>query len=559
MDNKLIYNIGLTLYFMVLVLGCADKGEKPDHHQFVDPIHIYVEELDVQDTENETLLVRWEFPVACRKIDLGPIEPNQIDWTNADNASAISSSMTSSTNFWVNANIKSAHWKIVTPSVRFSLEKYDNERNRLFLIADQDITRFEIQIRPGARGQGSSYRALYPYGEKGLVFYTGAFWPFDEDNIRSHVVFDFKGGREKQIIAFDRAEKMLLDWQSPFNHPAFVYLGEPVRGVEKQITATDKIASGKNNIQANFQDGALILDRKLPDWIEDHYQTFIPPVLAWLEGQFDLEKRVDDQNQTEQQFSPIKKHKMKGPNLFVNAGAISNIEKSTNARALQTVDDEPPAGFVFAGDALPGQVMMTLAGQAWARPSEAGSDILYRATTHELVHLWQTRARPETRDVPSWIHEGAADAITGEALLALGFWDRERKENFDRAAERNCRKSLAGRRLQDLERAMQQGEIPLRDVYACGHILAMIGAGGHSRGDLGVLGFWRELINDKQILEKGYSLESWLSLVETRARNRKIGPAVRLFVVTSWHEPRAELKRLMNLAGEEEQSAPIGR
>ena len=124
-----------------------------------------------------------------------------------------------------------------------------------------------------------------------------------------------------------------------------------------------------------------------------------------------------------------------------------------------------------AGDALPAQFQITLAGGAWKAPSPKARGLFVQSTIHEAVHLWQAGARPITEEAPEWIHEGAADA---DPVFRRHFQEIHRRRGVQKFAEHAAAQAEpgvdqdlgqhAGSRRRDLERHLVGLELDQRLV-----------------------------------------------------------------------------------------------
>ena len=184
----------------------------------------------------------------------------------------------------------------------------------------------------------------------------------------------------------------------------------------------------------------------------------------------------------------------------------------------------------MAGDVLPGQVMLSMIGEAWQMPSPSGRDIVRRVLTHELVHVWQADIRPVSRDVPAWIHEGAAEAIAAETLQSIGVWSAAQKIDYDLQARSRCADGLAGQPLNRLK-------ADRRVHYACGHVLAIAAAKARilptktvQQSPTPVTVFWRDFIAHTRASGVGYSLQAWLSFIDGDQPGPRRSQSIRRFI-----------------------------
>lgn len=261
------------------------------------------------------------------------------------------------------------------------------------------------------------YEPFVAMGDGGVLFYTGHFIPLRPDGERMNARFTIIAAAGGKASSFGDSGAKIENWESPYKHPAFVYVG-PAAPVESDAMVT-------------------IADATAPVWIKDEVETFAPAIAAALQDML-------------QRSLPTK------PNIFVAMGDLSEEGRLS-----------------YSGDALPGQYQMTLAGGAWTTPSPEALALLRRTTAHEAAHLWQAAARPKSDAVPDWIHEGGAEALAAEAMRAASYWTHADLEADFEKARSECGGALRQVSLQKAEAEERWGT-----VYACGRILNVAAAGG---------------------------------------------------------------------------------
>jgi hypothetical protein len=277
----------------------------------------------------------------------------------------------------------------------------------------------------------------------------------------------------------------LADWQSPLNHPAFIYYG-PLRPIE-----TDHVFA--------------LIDPQAPRWIVNEFDRLTPRAFNYFAIAF-------------------------GPQSDAGAAIKSNL-----FLAAQIGDDQ--GRLSYAGDALPSQFQITLEGAAWGERSARGEDIFRRSTLHEAFHLWQTAAAPPgDEERAGWIHEGGADAVAIDAMIALGFWEIDELTAFGAAARDDCTAGLNGG---PLSTAHARGAFPA--LYACGYLIAeaIARADGSS-----ATAFWRDFMKTAEAVG-GYSEQLFYDFVATRTGDAEFSRALRYFVQTPHADPAREIDRLL--------------
>lgn len=286
---------------------------------------------------------------------------------------------------------RSKDWRLETPDLNMI-----SENGRDFVIADGGAMSFRaaaFEIHPHSNGFAKQYEPIAPFADGGAVIYTGHFWPWRDEGERLPAKFDFIPRDGERFFGFGEETARVSGWSSPFDHPAFVYIGPQ-----------PPVALGA---------ASAIIDPAAPEWIAAALKAQTPRLLAELSRAFGRDLA-----------SP--------PEIF-----------------LMVDEADAPGRLRYSGDALPGQVMIVLSGGAWAEAMPEARLVLLTATAHEAAHLWQMAARPRDESVPAWIHEGGADAIAAETLAGLGL----AAEGGLAAARDDCRATLAGRSLAAAEAA----------------------------------------------------------------------------------------------------------
>ena len=368
-------------------------------------------------------------------------------------------------------------WSVETPG--FSLINLDADDE----IVRDDGKRFDrvvIYAEPDPVRMHKEYQPLSQYGDGGVLLYTGHFWPMTGRGGRMYATFNFRPARGGEVVAFGDRAPALVNWRSPMAHPAFVYLG-PIKPVETQ-------------------DVMAIVDPDAPQWIIDEFYALTPQAFEWLAGAFG--------------FSFDTK-----PNLFLAAPLGPQAWRLS-----------------YAGDALPAQFQITLEGGAWEKQSLQAVNLFRRSTIHEAVHLWQSAARPGVDEDSPWIHEGSADAIAAEALVALGLWQAADKEADFERAKSECAKELYHG---SLASAVTRGRF--RGIYACGHVIAEAVARAEGAS---VSAFWRDFV-PLAIENDGYTAALFFKAVHDRTGDYAFADRVRQFVQMPVASPDREIERLL--------------
>lgn len=367
-------------------------------------------------------------------------------------------------------------WSVATPGF---IQKRLDDGDRIARADGKRFSRIELVARPAMNRLSKEYQPVARYGAGGALLYTGHFWPMTAAGGRIDATFDFMPGAGGHVVAFGANEPVVKDWRSPMAHPAFVYLG-PLEPVETK-------------------DVMALVDPDAPDWVVEEFNSIVPKSFAKLADLFG--------------FAPATK-----PNLFLSA----------------PLGDE--AGRLsYSGDALPAQFQITLRGAAWNEASDKARTVFRHSTIHEAVHLWQAAARPAIEDAPEWIHEGAADAIASEVMVALGLWDADAIMTAEREAHLECARGLDGG---SLNAAKSRGEF--RALYACGYVIATAVAQADGAS---TAAFWRDFIARSQAVG-GYDAELFYQLVAERTDDQAFADAIEDFARTPLADPERSMERL---------------
>lgn len=306
------------------------------------------------------------------------------------------------------------NWKILDDDARLSTA---DGADRIVSAHSRYLPdRFEVEVTPSGADYRKDYEPFISMGDGGVLIYTGHFIPVSQDQERlpsKLTIMPVEGGI---VSAFGVEQDRFDDWESPYRHPAFVYVGK-----------------GKLEKSAAM---SAIIDATAPKWIADEVDAFAPSIAASIE-------------------SLMGRSLPATPNIFVAMGDLTEDGRLS-----------------YSGDALPGQYQMTLSGGVWREKSDQALSVLRRNTAHEAAHLWQAAARPKSDAVGAWIHEGGANALAAEALVSAGYWTKAERDADLAMARAECEKSLAQLSLQRAE-----AEERWDSVYACGQVINVAAAG----------------------------------------------------------------------------------
>lgn len=367
-------------------------------------------------------------------------------------------------------------WEIETEGL---LLRRGAEEDFIFHEDGRRFDRVVLVAMPDIIRLPKEYPPVAVYGEGGALVYTGHFWPVGERGARINATFSFTPAPGGAATAFGEHAPALSDWRSPMAHPAFVYMGPLVPETTAHMSA--------------------LVDPAAPEWIRREFHEVAARAFDYFAETFG--------------GGPETK-----PNLFLTVALRGD-----------------PGRLRFSGDALPGQFQVTLQGGGWRASSPRGLDIFRQSVIHEAFHLWQSAsARPGDEGSAGWIHEGGADIVAAEAMVALGYWDAGALTQFSQRARRECAHGI-----EDGPLAVAHLRGDFRALYGCGVVIAEAVA----RADGGTAtDFWRDFMAAAE-RRGGYSADFFEDFVAGRT-GRDFAESVRYFVETPHARPERDIDRL---------------
>ncbi|MEM9168333.1 MAG: hypothetical protein AAGC56_01665 [Pseudomonadota bacterium] len=371
------------------------------------------------------------------------------------------------------AGRRQAAWTPLTPGVAIGTNV-----DRDVLTASTPTTVWEVAVAAVPLEGVKDYTPIRPFGADGALVYTGAFHPFAADRRRAEARFSVTPGAGRAVFAFGGVEDAIADWRSPGNHPAFLLVAD-----------------------AEFLRGAgaeIVVAPETPAWLAAAARRQWETISARYDAAF-------------------------GPAAPPRADVFVSYRPGGAAGRLS-----------YAGDALPGQIQITFSGGAWASSSPENERLLARALAHEGAHLRQMAVRPVGPGVPAWIHEGAAEAVAAEALVATGLWSAADRAAVQAEARAACRRRADDVPLNAVERAGDAGP-----AYDCGRLAfdALARATGRSATDL-----WRAFaaaVAD----DDGYDEAALFRFVEG-AGDADFAAALRTFATARYARPEKAVAQL---------------
>ncbi len=313
---------------------------------------------------------------------------------------------------------RARHWRVETDGA--ALVERDG---RDFIVFDgAPLATISALVEPAPVDLRKDYEPFAPMGDGGMLVYTGHFIPYREDGAaRAPALLTIVAAEGARVSAFGETSSRFVNWKSPFDHPAFIYVGPRTPTSEGPIS--------------------VIVDASAPDWVKAEIATLAP----------NLSRAFDE---------------------------LLGEPATATADLFVSIGDPGEAGKLsYSGDALPGQYQMTLSGDVWRQAGDQALAVIRRSTAHEAAHLWQHGAAALSAGAPGWIHEGGADALAAEALRVAGYWSADDAEADLALARAVCAQTLKGRSLVKAE-----ADGAWDGVYACGHVLTALAAGPEGAG-----------------------------------------------------------------------------
>ncbi len=301
------------------------------------------------------------------------------------------------------ADYRAKSWKILTPGVQ--LAQYDG--SDLIISNNRLISQLDINISLYSVYPEDHYIPLSTFSDGGVAFYL------------YHLVGQAitSDGLQPLFVHFSLAplsgEFVFLPEEANKNIPVYAYFGP-------QKPVISEHSSGKL---------ALIIDPLMPVWLK---KLFSPTIFSKLNNIYRQKLNQQLPNQTL---------------VFLAAGALNDIE-----------------GISVKGGAINGQIIFTLRGKSLSVESDYIKRFLLKLIAHEIAHLWQPNSAVN-RDKP-WFHEGGAEILAVNALLASNLWTLTEQKQFTEQMEIQCTKASQGR---SIETTVTEGNY--KAVYACGYML----------------------------------------------------------------------------------------
>lgn len=295
-------------------------------------------------------------------------------------------------------NYRQSSWKILSPNVEL-IKTNDGEA---LVSQDKIFTSLTIKVSHYSDYPMDNYAPSAKFSDSGAALYTEFLFGDVTINGSLHpltTTFEYKTMLKENIIT----------------HP----LLSDGRGVYTYFGPQKMKRSG---------DVDLIVDPKMPKWLEDSFNKVVPIV-----------SKI---------YSERLNHRLKiVPQVLLSAGDLNSIDS-----------------FSVKGGAKNNQIVMIYKGTGLLQPSKEKQHMLERLIAHEMAHLWQQDVNNGgmNADEP-WIHEGGAEALAVAALIEANLWEKDYLEKYSRYYTKRCADILGE---QSLEAKIEQRNWDA--VYACG-------------------------------------------------------------------------------------------
>ncbi|MGB6231289.1 MAG: hypothetical protein WBF53_14305 [Litorimonas sp.] len=344
----------------------------------------------------------------------------------------------------------------------------------------------------------AEYTPFLPFSDGGVAMFTGQFelLPADSREAIAALNGDLDGWTGRQL-------PVELTLRSP---RTMLIGGEAIEG-----EATVRVDGNGQYVyfgDATLTEGASfvgVLDPGLPDWLGSGLDDRLSVIFAALEDRFGFAL------------------KERATILFAFGGY-----------------DTP--GLSNSGGVLPGNVLaLETEGAALRDPDAQILQRFQRFLAHEAVHLFQamggkSAASPDL----AWIHEGGADAMSGQLLVELGFWEREARARYLAADLERCVAALSGSTLSETIRESRIG------AYDCGEIIAVASDAalpGHDLYDL-----WATLVSQADG-ESDYAAADYFAAMASLGADESWLARLRTLVSDRATDPKQEFLDLMEAVG----------
>ncbi|MCF6226957.1 MAG: hypothetical protein L3J22_11750 [Xanthomonadales bacterium] len=225
-----------------------------------------------------------------------------------------------------------------------------------------------------------------------------------------------------------------------------------VKNLNISIPSTRQYAYIGNLVNNTHEKFNIILDPKLPSWIQTAYLKAIPEFYNYYETT----------TLAKLSFSP----------LF-----IVNFKPGSMQPRLD-------------GGAINKQIAINIVGDGWQQNPESNLNNVLSLLAHEMAHLWNNQHWKLANNTQIWMQEGGANYFARNALLNFKYISNEEYiEHFKKQAGK-CIKALNEQSVDKLQSRS--------DVYICGEVFYQLSAS--MIGATNNLDIWNKIVNNQATL-----------------------------------------------------------
>ncbi len=239
----------------------------------------------------------------------------------------------------------------------------------------------------------------------------------------------------------------------------------------------------------------IILDPKLPNWIQKAYLKAIPEFYSYYETN----------TQAKLSFAP----------LFIVNFKLGNMRSR------------------FDGGAINKQIAINFVGDGWEQNTEANLNNVLSLLAHEMAHFWNSQHWKLAINSQIWMYEGGANYFAKNALLNFDYITNEEYIKHFRNQADKCIKALNKNSVDKLHNRS--------DAYICGEVLYQLSAsmiGGADNLDI-----WNLIVNNQATLN--YSEKDFIQALY-KANVNKIDIATIENILYGKNEHENELSELID-------------
>ena len=374
------------------------------------------------------------------------------------------------------ANHRERVWDIVTPGYRWESNR-DAIRIRLREGASPAAT-IVFDIPEFTDPLPKEYELFQPFTDGDVALYTGHFHATPitasaDDTLATLLAMHIVPPPGTHAIVRGRVDTGAVTVIDSTGEGTYVYLGTTRPIDTPHLTA--------------------IVDPGMPDWLREMFEQRLPELFAAYAKEFGVPLP----------WKPV---------------------------VLYSFHDTASTGYSSGGGTLTGLINMTLTGSAWRTPSPDALVQAFYLLAHESAHLWNGQMVESAGGATSWMHEGSADAMANEMLLAFGLIDRRewlrRREN----ALNQCATQV---RSASVHRAGERGAF--KTFYDCGFVLALWteSAVRQQRPDATLFSFWRDLVAAARAQGDRYDEATWFDVMRSAGVADTVVAAMRSFLAAN--------------------------